>query len=45
MNNDIKLSIIIASWNTLEQTEECINSIIDLPEYSNSTEIIIIDNA
>ncbi|MFA7360678.1 MAG: glycosyltransferase family 2 protein [Candidatus Kapaibacterium sp.] len=45
MNDEIVLSVVIATWNTKKQTEECIQSIISLPEYSDNTEIILIDNA
>lgn len=45
MNNEKILSIIIATWNTRKQTEECIESILNLPEYSDNTEIILVDNA
>lgn len=44
MNDDIVLSVVIATWNSKKQTEECIQSIVDLPEYSVNTEIILIDN-
>lgn len=44
MNNEKILSIIIATWNTRKQTEECINSILNLPEYSEKIEIILVDN-
>lgn len=45
MNDEIELSVVIATWNSRKQTEECIQSIINLPEYSNNIEIILIDNA
>lgn len=44
MNDNAELSVVIATWNSRKQTEECIHSIINLPEYSCSIEIIIIDN-
>ena len=38
------LSIIIVTWNTKQLIEDCIDSIISLPEYSAAYEIILIDN-
>jgi hypothetical protein len=38
------LSIIIVTWNTGKLVKECIDSIYSLPEYSDSIEIILIDN-
>ncbi len=38
------LSIIIVTWNTKQLIEDCIDSIISLPEYSEAFEIILIDN-
>jgi len=44
MNEQKILSVIIVTWNTKKLVEECIDSIYSLPEYSNSIEIILIDN-
>jgi hypothetical protein len=38
------LSVIIVTWNTGKLVKECIDSIYSLPEYSDSFEIILIDN-
>ena len=38
------LSVIIVTWNTGKLVKECIDSIYSLPEYSDSIEIILIDN-
>jgi GT2 family glycosyltransferase len=38
------LSVIIVTWNTGKLVKECIDSICSLPEYSDSIEIILIDN-
>jgi GT2 family glycosyltransferase len=38
------LSVIIVTWNTKTLVNECIDSIFALPEYSDSVEIIVIDN-
>lgn len=38
------LSIIIVTWNTKQLIEDCIDSIISLPEYTDDFEIILIDN-
>lgn len=45
MDDNIELSIVIATWNSKKQTEDCIQSIINLPEYSSRVEIILVDNA
>lgn len=44
MNNGIILSIVIVTWNTKNLIEECLESIINLPEYTSSVEILLIDN-
>jgi len=44
MSDNIILSVVIVTWNTKEQTDECIKSIISLPEYSDKIEIIVVDN-
>ncbi|MFA5010340.1 MAG: glycosyltransferase family 2 protein [Ignavibacteria bacterium] len=44
MNDNAELSVVIATWNSRKQTEECIQSIVNLPEYNGNVEIIIIDN-
>ena len=44
MSNNKILSVVIVTWNTKEQTDECINSIISLPEFPEKIEIIVIDN-
>jgi hypothetical protein len=44
MSDQKILSVIIVTWNTKKLVEECIDSIFALPEYSDSFEIILIDN-
>lgn len=45
--NDILLSIIIVTWNTKDQTMQCIDSVYSITDFKKlygKTEIIIIDN-
>ena len=44
MSDQKILSVVIVTWNTKKLVEECINSILTLSEYSDSVEIILIDN-
>lgn len=43
-NEDISLSLIILSWNTLDITVDCVDSILEYPP-SVPWELILIDNA
>jgi len=44
MSDQKILSIIIVTWNTKNLVTECLDSILNLPEYTESYEIILIDN-
>ncbi len=44
MSKEKILSVVIVTWNTKNLAEECIDSIFSLPEYSDSFEIILVDN-
>jgi len=44
MKNEKLLSIVIASWNTMALTSECLKSIYGLEEFDETIEVIVIDN-